>query len=86
MFATAQIMRKGGKPVVFVPRTAVLSDQNTQSYRVFVIQGDIAKLRVVQLGAEEGDTMQILAGVNADEVVATSNLAQLFEGARVKAQ
>lgn len=84
MFATAQIVRKGGSRAVFVPRAAVLSDQNTQSYRVFVIQGDTAKLRVVQIGTEEGDTVQIISGVNADEVVATSNLQQLYEGARVK--
>jgi multidrug efflux pump subunit AcrA (membrane-fusion protein) len=84
MFATAQIVRPGGNRAVFVPRAAVLSDQNTQSYRVFVIQGDTAKLRVVQIGAEEGDMIQILSGVQADEIVATSNLQQLFEGARVK--
>lgn len=84
MFATAQIVRPGGNMAVFVPRAAVFSDQNTQSYRVFVIQGDTAKLRVVQIGTEEGDTIQILSGVNADEVVATSNLQQLYEGARVK--
>jgi multidrug efflux pump subunit AcrA (membrane-fusion protein) len=84
MFATAQIARPGGSRAVFVPRSAVLSDQNTQSYRVFVIQGGTAKLRVVQIGAEEGDMVQILSGVNADEIVATSNLQQLYEGARVK--
>ncbi len=86
MFATARIVRQGGNRAVFVPRAAVLSDQNTQSFRVFVIQGDTAKLRVVQIGSEEGDVIQILSGVNADEVVATSNLEQLYEGARVKPQ
>jgi multidrug efflux pump subunit AcrA (membrane-fusion protein) len=84
MFATAQIVRKGGSRAVFVPRAAVFSDQNTQSYRVFVIQGDTAKLRVVQIGTEEGDMVQIISGVQADEIVATSNLQQLYEGARVK--
>jgi membrane fusion protein, multidrug efflux system len=84
MFATARIVRKGGNMTIFVPRAAVLSDQNTQSYRVFVIQGDTAKLRVVQIGAEEGDYIQILSGVNADETVATSNLQELYEGAKVK--
>lgn len=84
MFATARIVRPGGNRAVYVPRSAVFSDQNTQSYRVFVIQGDTAKLRVVQIGTEEGDTVQILSGIQADEVVATSNLEQLFEGARVK--
>lgn len=86
MFATARIVRQGGNTAVFVPRSAVLGDPNTQSYRVFVIQGDTAKLRVVQIGGEEGDMVQVLSGVNADEVVATSNLQQLYEGARVKPQ
>jgi multidrug efflux pump subunit AcrA (membrane-fusion protein) len=84
MFATARIVRPGGNKAVFVPRAAVFSDQNTQSFRVFVIQGDTAKLRVVQIGSEEGDMIQILSGVNADEMVATSNLEQLYEGAKVR--
>jgi multidrug efflux pump subunit AcrA (membrane-fusion protein) len=84
MFATARIVRAGGSRAVYVPRSAVFSDQNTQSYRVFVIDKDTAKLRVVQIGTEEGDFIQILSGVNADEMVATSNLQQLFEGARVR--
>ncbi len=86
MFATARIARQGGNRAVYVPRAAVMNDPNTQSYRVFVIQNDTAKLRVVQLGTEEGDVIQILSGVEADEVVATANLEQLFEGARVKVQ
>jgi len=86
MFATARIARQGGNHAVYVPRAAVLSDQNTQSYRVFVIQDGVARLRVVQLGTEEGDMLQILSGVEADEVLATSNLPQLFEGARVRVE
>jgi multidrug efflux pump subunit AcrA (membrane-fusion protein) len=62
----------------------VFGDQNTQSYRVFVIEGDVAKLRVVQIGTEEGDWIQIISGVKPDETLATSNLQQLYEGARVK--
>ncbi len=83
MFATATITKEGGSISVFVPKSAVYSDQTTQSKRVFVIQDGIAKLRVVQLGTEEGDSQQILSGVAADETVATSNLEQLFEGAKV---
>lgn len=84
MFATARIVRQGGNSGVFVPRSAVYNDQSTQSYRVFVIQDGTAKLRVVQLGAEEADSIQIVSGVNADEMVATSNLDKLYEGAKVQ--
>jgi len=83
MFVTAKITRPGGNKAVFVPRSAVFSDKNTESYRVFVINGDTAKLRVVQIGAGESDSIEILSGIEADEVVATSNLDQLYEGAVV---
>jgi multidrug efflux pump subunit AcrA (membrane-fusion protein) len=84
MFATGQIVREGGNTGIFVPRSAVYNDQPTQSYRVFVIQDGVAKLRVVQLGTEESEMVQIVTGVAADETVATSNLAQLYEGAKVQ--
>jgi len=86
MFATVKITRDGGSLGVFVPKEAVLNDQATQSQRVFVIVDGIAKLRTVQVSTEENGTIQILNGVAADETVATSNLPQLYEGAKVQIQ
>lgn len=83
MFATAKIVRDGGSVGVFVPRSAVYNDQATQNYRIFVIEENIAKLKVVQIGTAENDFIQILSGVNADQTIATSNLDKLYEGAKV---
>jgi multidrug efflux pump subunit AcrA (membrane-fusion protein) len=83
MFGTARITKEGGGTGIFVTKAAVYSDQSTQSYRAFVIVDGVAKLRVLQLGAEEGDSYQILDGLAADETVATSNLGELYEGASV---
>ena len=83
MFGTARITKEGGGTGIFVPKSAVYNDQSTQSYRAFVIVDGVAKLRVLQLGPEEADSYQILDGLAADETVATSNLAELYEGARV---
>jgi multidrug efflux pump subunit AcrA (membrane-fusion protein) len=83
MFGTARITKGGGGTGVFVPKSAVYNDEATQSFRAFVIVDGVAKLRVVQLGPEEGDSIQILNGLNADETVATSNLGELYEGAKV---
>jgi RND family efflux transporter MFP subunit len=83
MFGTARITKEGGGTGIFVPKSAVYNDQATQSYRAFVIVDGVAKLRVVQLGVEEGDSYQILDGLAADETVATSNLNELYEGAKV---
>lgn len=83
MFATARITKEGGGTGIFVPKTAVHNDPATQSYRAFVVVDGVVKLRTIQLGNEEGDSYQILSGLNADETVATSNLGQLYEGAKV---
>lgn len=84
MFANVRINLKGSETGLFVPKSAVYNDKVTQSYRVFVIEQNTARLRVVQLGREENDMIQILSGVNPDEIVATSNLDQLYEGAKVE--
>jgi len=83
MFATARINREGSNNGIFAPKASIFNDQATQSYRIFVIQEGVVKLRVVQLGTEENDMTQILSGVEADETVAISNLEQLYEGAKV---
>ena len=83
MFGTARITKEGGGTGVFVPKAAVHNDQATQSFRAFVIVDGLARLRTLQLGTEEADSYQVLAGLNPDEVVATSNLGELYEGARV---
>ena len=83
MFANVRINKEGGTKGVFVPRFAVIKDEATQSYRVFAIQEGVAKLLTVQIGLEEGDFVQIVSGVDADLTVATGNLGQLYEGAKV---
>jgi multidrug efflux pump subunit AcrA (membrane-fusion protein) len=84
MFVTARITMPGGGQSVFVPREAVVNDQNTNSYRVFVVKDTTAYLRVIQVGDEENGMVQILSGVGADEEVALNNLQQLYEGAKVQ--
>ena len=86
MFATVRINREGGSDGLFVPKAAVYADPTTQSYRVFVIEEGIAKLKVVQIGIEEADYYQILSGVAAGETIATSSVNELYEGAEVSLQ
>ena len=85
MFATASIGQGRTREVILVPRSAVVEDVNTNSFRVFAIDKDSrARLRVVQLAArQQGDRVKILTGVKEGERVATSNLADLYDGAQV---
>lgn len=87
MFAAAEIEQTAGEEAVFVPRSAILRDPNTESYRVYVVEGDRARLRVVQLGrGQEGDWVQVAGGVQAGARVAVANLDRLYDGAPVRAR
>ena len=85
MFAVATIDQGRSQRALLVPRQAVVEDPNTNSFRVFVIDDqNRARLRVVQLAArQQGETVRILTGVQEGERVATSNLADLYDGAQV---
>lgn len=85
MFAVASIDQGKTQRVLTVPRSAVLEDVNTNSWRVFVIdKDDRARLRVVQLAArQQGDRTTLLQGVEEGERVATSKLGELYDTAAV---
>ena len=80
-FATVRITQPTSTPAVLVPVSAVSSDGTPA--RVFVIKDGRVQERLVQTGQSEGGLVEIRAGLAADEVVATSNLEQLRDGAPV---
>jgi multidrug efflux pump subunit AcrA (membrane-fusion protein) len=86
MFATARVVLPGKVEAVMVPREAVLEDAMLDSAEVFVLQDGKARVRIVQVEMAKAPEVRILSGVSAGEVVATSGLAQLYDGALVKVE
>jgi RND family efflux transporter MFP subunit len=83
MFSTARVLLSGGETAIYIPRAAVLRDKTTDSYQVFAIENNTARLRVVVTGEAEGDLIRITNGLTGTERVATSSLADLYDGAPV---
>jgi RND family efflux transporter MFP subunit len=86
MFSTARVMLPGTEQAVMVARSAILVDPTINSAEVFVLQGGKAHVKIVQFGEENAGTVRIFTGLSAGEVVATSKLQQLYDGATVKLQ
>ena len=87
MFAVASINQGRTERAMLVPKRAVIEDVNTNSFRVFVVDKEnIARVRVVQLAARqtEADSTKILTGIKEGERVATTNLADLYDGAVIQ--
>jgi membrane fusion protein (multidrug efflux system) len=87
MFAVATIDQGRTERAMLVPKRAVVEDVNTNSFRVFVVDKEnTARVRVVQLAARQNqaDSTKILTGIKEGERVATSNLADLYDGAVIQ--
>jgi len=69
---------------LLVPESAVLP--SGQMDRVFVIEGDTARLRLVRTGQRRDGLVEILAGLDPGETVATGNNRLLENGRRVRVQ
>jgi membrane fusion protein (multidrug efflux system) len=81
LFATARIEQPAKTPGVLVPAGAVQTSAGTS--RVYVVSGDHVDERIVTTGETVGDQVEITKGLKAGERVATKNVAQLADGAKV---
>ena len=82
-FATARIEQASPQPGVLVPAAAVRTAAGTS--RIFVVTGDRVEERIVTLGQRDDEMIEIATGLKAGEVVASSLVEQLVDGARVAA-
>jgi multidrug efflux pump subunit AcrA (membrane-fusion protein) len=67
--------------VPFIPAEALLRVAGTT--QVFIVAEGRARARVVQTGRQESGWVEILDGARSGEIVVTSGLAQLYDGASV---
>ncbi|HVS82619.1 MAG TPA: efflux RND transporter periplasmic adaptor subunit [Pyrinomonadaceae bacterium] len=81
-FGTVRILLPQSEAAVLVPQRALRTISGA-TY-VFVIKNGHAEQRLIQSGQTESDLVEIKSGVAADEVVATSNVDQLSDGAAVR--
>lgn len=84
MFATADVALGATERGLFVPREAVVEDANTNSFRVFTVADNAARLRVVQPGPPHDGQVRVVTGIAAGERVVTRGFDQLFDGAAVR--
>ncbi|MBV9215858.1 MAG: efflux RND transporter periplasmic adaptor subunit [Acidobacteria bacterium] len=81
-FATVRITQSAPTNAVMVPKSAVRTEGDVS--RVFVIKDGAAHERLVQLGTEENDLIQIKQNLTEGESVATSNVGSLYDGVLVR--
>jgi multidrug efflux pump subunit AcrA (membrane-fusion protein) len=81
LFATARIELPATKPTVLVPAAAVRTQAGVSS--LWVTRDSRAEQRLVQLGRQVGDLVEVVRGVAAGEAVVTTFDERLTDGAPV---
>jgi multidrug efflux pump subunit AcrA (membrane-fusion protein) len=81
LFATARIEQPKRTPAVLVPASAIQTTGGTS--RVFIVNGDHVEERIVTVGLTVDAQVEVSSGLKAGERVATTNVAQLTDGAKV---
>ncbi|HEX5720259.1 MAG TPA: efflux RND transporter periplasmic adaptor subunit [Thermoanaerobaculia bacterium] len=81
-FVTIDVVRESRPDAVLLPRQAVLRE--LQSAHVFVVQNGVAEKRPVELGLEEGESIEVLGGVKPGERVIVAGQGSLKQGSPVE--
>jgi membrane fusion protein (multidrug efflux system) len=80
-FVTVEVLRETRTGAVLVPRPAVIRE--LQETYVFVAEGKVARKRIVSVGLEEGDRLEIRSGLKAGERVITAGQGGLKDQAPI---
>jgi RND family efflux transporter MFP subunit len=82
-FATVRITQSKPESAVMVPASAIKIEGDLN--KVYVVKDGAVRERLVQTGLLENDLIQIKQGLNEGEVIATTNVNELFDGVFVRA-
>jgi membrane fusion protein (multidrug efflux system) len=81
-FAKGQIVTGVNPEALFVPEEAVYTYVGIN--KAFVVQDGTVQERLVKLGSRQNGQLEITDGLRSGETVATSSLAQLYQGAKIR--
>jgi multidrug efflux pump subunit AcrA (membrane-fusion protein) len=84
LFARGRVATSKVDSVIRVPSSAVVSFYGVQ--KVYAVVEGVIREKVVQLGDQFGEMIEVTAGLTAGDRIATTNLARLREGASVEVE
>lgn len=81
-FATVRVTQSKPENAVMIPATAIKVEGDVN--KVYVIKDGAARERLVQTGLLENGFIQVKSGIAEGDVIAASNLNELFDGVLVR--
>lgn len=83
MFARTEF-NMGNRRSFTVPDVAVQKQMGVNDRYVYVVKDGVAERRVVEIGRQVGDRVEILSGVGEGEMVAITSLSRIKDGVAIE--
>ena len=84
LFVKVMLYTGAERDTVVIPITSLLYEAD--KIKVFVVEGDRAKQRLIKVGSKYGELMEVVEGVKEGEKVVIAGQQNLSEGVKVKIQ
>lgn len=82
MYATASLSTDVAKSSIVVSRAALLG--SAKNPQVFVVKNNVVTLKSIQTGASNGNSVEVVSGLEAGELIVTTGQINLTEGSKVE--
>jgi membrane fusion protein (multidrug efflux system) len=83
-FARGELIIDEAAPTIVVPIDTILTFAGVN--KVFVVEGEVAKGREIELGVTRGEQQEVLGGLKAGEHVILNGRTKVQDGSKVKVQ
>ena len=84
MFAKVTVPIKVHTDALLIPRTSLIENVNTKTQNVFVIEDNVSRRRIVEIGLLRGSQAEIISGLMEGEAVVTAGQHSLKDGEDVR--
>lgn len=81
MYGSVTLKNTAGKESLSIPRTALIG--SNKEPQVYLIKDGRATKQSIQIGESNESNLQVISGLNANDIIATSGLVNLAEGVKV---
>lgn len=82
MFARVNFTSLGNRVITVIPRSSVIG--SVKEAQVYVVEGNIAKIRNIVIGKEYGDKVEVIGGVTPNDQIVIAGQNNLSDGIEVK--
>lgn len=84
MFAKVSVPIKVHPDALLIPRVSLIENVNTKTQHIFVIEANVSRRRLIEIGLLQGGVVEVVSGLMEGESVVTAGQHSLKDGEEIR--